>query len=107
MSNRSSRVDPESFVRDAYSIAERMDLEGWKALFADNGIFTDESVGITYRGPNEWDYPVRNSGTAFADMHRGLYDLWTVGENRHRPAGSPGHPYWPARDSVRNHPPNG
>jgi ketosteroid isomerase-like protein len=80
MSNRSSIVDPESFVRDAYSIAERMDLEGWKALFADDGIFTDESVGITYRGPNEWDYPVRNYGTAFADMHRELYDLWTVGE---------------------------
>ena len=80
MSNWSGRVDPESFVRDAYSIAERMDLEGWKALFADDGIFTDESVGITYRGPNEWDYPVRNYGTAFADMHRELYDLWTVGE---------------------------
>jgi hypothetical protein len=40
-------------------------------------------------------------------MHRELYDLLDRGRNRHRPAGSPGHPYWPARDSVGNHPPNG
>jgi len=74
-----SRVDPESFVREAYAIAERKDLEGWKSLFADDGIFTDNSVGITYRGP-DLDYPVRNYGTAFAGMHREIYDLWTVGD---------------------------
>jgi ketosteroid isomerase-like protein len=80
MSDRSTTFDPESFVREAYATAERMDLEGWKSLFNDDGIFVDESVGITYRGPGEWDYPVRNYGTAFADMHRELYDLWTVGD---------------------------
>jgi hypothetical protein len=48
-------------------------------LFADDGVFIDESVKITYTGPNDWDYPVRNYGTAFADMHRELYDLLTVG----------------------------
>jgi ketosteroid isomerase-like protein len=74
-----SRVDPESFVREAYAIAERKDLKLWKSLFADDGIFTDNSVGITYRG-GELDYPVRNYGTAFADMHREIYDLWTVGD---------------------------
>lgn len=79
MSHPSAEFDPASFVRDAYAIAERMDLEGWKSLFNDDGIFIDESVGITYRGPGEWDYPVRNYGTAFADMHRELYDMWTVG----------------------------
>jgi steroid delta-isomerase-like uncharacterized protein len=79
MANGSSRFDPESFVREAYAIAERKDLEGWRSLFADDGIFTDESVGITYKGPRELDYPVRNYGTAFADMHREVYDLWTVG----------------------------
>jgi SnoaL-like polyketide cyclase len=47
-------------------------------IFTDDGIFTDQSVGITYRGPGEWAYPVRNYGTAFGDMHRELYDLWTV-----------------------------
>jgi ketosteroid isomerase-like protein len=79
MSPANSTFDPESFVREAYATAERMDIEGWKSLFLDDGIFIDESVQRTYRGPHEWDYPVRNYGTAFADMHRELYDLWPVG----------------------------
>jgi ketosteroid isomerase-like protein len=80
MSDPSKKFDPETFVREAYAIAERMDLEGWTSLFTDDGIFTDQSVRITYRGPGEWAYPVRNYGTAFADMHRELFDLWTVGD---------------------------
>src|SRR5580658_10208286 len=80
MSSSSQRFDPESFVREAYAIAERLDLEGWKSLFADDGIFVDESVKVTYKGPDELDYPVRNYATAFADMHRELYNLWTVGD---------------------------
>jgi ketosteroid isomerase-like protein len=79
VSNGNSSFNPENFVREAYAIAERKDLEGWKSRFTDDGIFTDESVGTTYRGP-ELDYPVRNYGTAFADMHRELYDLWTIGD---------------------------
>ena len=79
MSPANSTFDPERFVREAYAIAERMDLNEWKSLFADDGIFIDESVQRTYRGPNELDYPVRQYGTAFADMHRELYDLWPVG----------------------------
>jgi ketosteroid isomerase-like protein len=72
--------DPERFVREAYAIAERRDLEEWKSLFADDGVFIDESVKITYqgRGPKGWDYPVRQYGAAFADMHRELYDVWSV-----------------------------
>jgi ketosteroid isomerase-like protein len=81
MPDNNQRFDPERFVREAYAIAERMDLDGFRSLFADDGIFIDESVKITYKGsgPNGWDYPVRNYGTAFADMHRELYDFWTVG----------------------------
>jgi ketosteroid isomerase-like protein len=79
MSDKPQRFDPEAFVREAYAIAERKDLEGWKALFAADGVFIDESVKATYSGPADWDYPVRNYGTAFADMHRELYDFWTVG----------------------------
>ena len=56
-----------------------MDLKGWKSLFADDGIFTDQSVGVTYQGP-DLDYPVRQYGTAFGDMHRELYNFWTVGD---------------------------
>jgi len=78
MPNGSGQFDPERFIREAYATAERMDLEGWKSLFADGGIFIDQSVGVTYQG-SELDYPVRQYGTAFADMHRELYDLWTVG----------------------------
>jgi hypothetical protein len=70
VSSRRSKFEPASFVREAYAIAERMDLEGWKSLFADDGTVTAESVGITYRRLNEWDYPARNYETAFADMHR-------------------------------------
>jgi steroid delta-isomerase-like uncharacterized protein len=80
MSDPSTKFDPETFVREAYAIAERMDLEGWTSLFTDDGIFTDQSVRITYRGPDEWAYPVRNYGTAFADMHRELFDVWTMGD---------------------------
>lgn len=79
MSDVSRTFDPEAFVREAYAIAERMDLEAFKSLFAHDGLFIDESVKITYTGPNDWAYPVRNYGTAFADMHRELYDFWTIG----------------------------
>lgn len=79
MSDKNKSVDPETFVRNAYAIAERMDLEGWKSLFADDGVFIDESIKTTYRGPAEWDYPLRKYHTAFADMHRELYDFWSVG----------------------------
>jgi ketosteroid isomerase-like protein len=79
MSNTSQSFDPGSFVREAYAIAERLDLEGWKSLFADDGVFIDESVKVTYKGPAELDYPVKQYATAFADMHRELYNVWTVG----------------------------
>jgi ketosteroid isomerase-like protein len=78
MSSTNHSFDPQSFVREAYAIAERLDLEGWKALFADDGIFVDESVKVTYKGP-DLDYPVRQYATAFGDMHRELYNLWNVG----------------------------
>ena len=79
MPTSKKNFDPETFVREAYATAERMDLKGWKSLFADDGIFTDQSVGVTYQGP-DLDYPVRQYGTAFGDMHRELYNFWTVGD---------------------------
>jgi ketosteroid isomerase-like protein len=71
--------DPEAFVRNAYATAEKMDLMGWKSLFAEDGTFTDQSVRVTYQGA-DLDYPVRQYGTAFGDMHRELYNFWTVGD---------------------------
>jgi ketosteroid isomerase-like protein len=79
MSEDSRSFDPEAFVRNAYAIAERMDLEGWKSLFAEDGVFIDESIKATYKGPAELDYPLRKYHAAFADMHRELYDVWSVG----------------------------
>ena len=65
-------------VRNAYAVAERKDLDGWINLFTPDGEFTDNSVGITYRG-RELAEPVRNYGTAFSNMHRELYRIYADG----------------------------
>jgi hypothetical protein len=77
MPNPKDTFDTEAFIREAYARAERMDLEGWKSSFTDDGIFTDNSIGVTYKGP-DLDYPVRQYGTGFNEMHRELYDMWTI-----------------------------
>jgi ketosteroid isomerase-like protein len=64
-------------VRNAYAVAERKDLEGWISLFTPDGAFTDNSVGVTYRGRSLAD-PVRNYGTAFSNMHRELYRIYST-----------------------------
>jgi ketosteroid isomerase-like protein len=79
MPDGSLSFDPETFVREAYALAERMDLEAWRACFVDGGIFVDNSIGVTYSKREDLDYPVRQYGTAFGDMHRELYNFWTVG----------------------------
>jgi ketosteroid isomerase-like protein len=71
----------EAFVRQAYALAEVKDLTGWVACFNPDGVFVDESVGVTYRGPSEVGKPVENYGTAFSDMHRELYDVYVAGAN--------------------------
>jgi SnoaL-like domain len=63
--------DNVAAVRNAYSVAERKDLEGWINLFTPDGVFVDNSVGATYRGRALAD-PVRNYSTAFSNMHREL-----------------------------------
>lgn len=107
MSDKPAKFDPEAFVREAYAIAERMDLEGFKALFAADGVFIDESVKTTYTGPQGWDYPVRNYGTAFHDMHRELYDFWTVGNTVFVRLALQGTHYRASSNAVWNHLGNG
>ena len=68
----------EEFVRRAYDIAEQKDIAGWKACFNPDGVFMDNSVGITYRAPDEVAEPVENYGAAFSNMHRELYDIYVV-----------------------------
>jgi ketosteroid isomerase-like protein len=67
--------DNVAAVRNAYEVAERKDLEGWINAFALDGVFTDNSVGVTYSGRGLAE-PVRNYGTAFSNMHRELYRIY-------------------------------
>jgi ketosteroid isomerase-like protein len=71
--------DNVAAVRHAYEIAEFKDLEGWIDLFTPDGVFTDNSVGITYQRRGLAD-PVRNYGTAFSNMHRELYQIYSDGK---------------------------
>jgi ketosteroid isomerase-like protein len=71
----------EDFVRHAYELAEVMDIPAWIACFNSDGVFVDESVGMTYTGPDEVAFPVENYGGAFSDMHRELYDVYVRGED--------------------------
>jgi ketosteroid isomerase-like protein len=72
-------LNSEQVVRKAYQIAEDMDLTGWVAAFTEDGTFTDESIGVTYRGPDELPVQVENYKRAFPDMHRELYQMYVSG----------------------------
>jgi ketosteroid isomerase-like protein len=73
-------LDNEQIVRKAYQIAEDKDLKGWVAAFTGDGTFTDESIGVTYRGPDGLPVQVENYARAFPDMHRELYRLYVSGD---------------------------
>ena len=70
--------DNVAAVRNAYAVAERKDLEGWINLFTPDGVFTDNSAGVAYRGRALADVG-RNYGTAFSNMHRELYRIYVDG----------------------------
>jgi hypothetical protein len=42
----------EAAIRKAYQFAENKDVVGGVNCFTKDGTFTDESIGVTYRGPN-------------------------------------------------------
>ena len=69
----------EEFVRNAYAIAEVKDIEGWIDCFVSDGVFVDNSVAVTYRGPDV-SKPVEYYGAAFSVMHRELYDVYVTGD---------------------------
>ena len=76
-------MNNEQIIRNAYAVAEKVDIKGWVDCFTPDGTFTDMSIGVTYRGP---EGPTGVSKTvevfakAFPDMHRDLYRFVTVGE---------------------------
>jgi ketosteroid isomerase-like protein len=70
----------EEFIRHAYAVAEVHDIPGWIDLFNPDGVFIDESVGVTYNGHGEVGMVVQNYATAFSDMHRELHDVYVTGD---------------------------
>jgi ketosteroid isomerase-like protein len=73
-------ADNEQIIRQAYKTAENKDLEGWVAAFTEDGTFTDESIGVIYRGPDELSKTVEIYARAFPDMHRELYRFYVTGD---------------------------
>jgi ketosteroid isomerase-like protein len=76
----SSTSENERFIRNAYRVAEEEEVGAWIACFNEDGTFTDESIGVTYRGPREVGLPVTIMATAFPDIHRELISVYTSGD---------------------------
>ena len=70
----------EAAIRRAYQVAEDKDVAGWVNCFTERGTFTDESIGVTYRGPKELGRTGEIYATAFPDMHRVLYQVYAIGD---------------------------
>jgi len=45
-----------------------------------DGTFTDQSIGVTYRGPDELGRTVETYAKAFPDMHRETVQLYVIGD---------------------------
>jgi ketosteroid isomerase-like protein len=71
----------EKFVRNAYQVAEDVDVAGWIALFTEDGTFTDNSIPYTYRGEKELGKTVEVYAKAFPDMHRELHQVYVAENN--------------------------
>jgi choline dehydrogenase-like flavoprotein/predicted ester cyclase len=69
----------EAAIRKAYQVAENRDVAGWVNCFTETGTFTDESIGVTYRG-QEPGRTVETYAAAFPDMHRELYRFYEAGD---------------------------
>ena len=72
--------DNEKIIRAAYQVAEEQDVAGWVAAFTEDGTFTDMSIPLTYRGPDELGRTVEVYAKAFPDMHRELERFYVTGD---------------------------
>ena len=70
----------ETAIRNAYQVAENKDVAGWIRCFTPTGTFTDQSIGVTYRG-QELGSTVEVYATAFPDMHRELFRFYVSGDD--------------------------
>ena len=73
-------TENERFIRKAYQIADAQNVAGWVACFNEDGTFTNESIGVTYRGRQEVGIPVEIFARAFPDMRRALQDVYVSGD---------------------------
>jgi len=73
-------MNNEQIIRRAYQVAEDKDIPAWIACFTPDGTLTDESAGVTYRGPKELGQIVEIYARAFPDMHRELYRFFVDGD---------------------------
>jgi hypothetical protein len=71
-------LENEKHIRKAYQAAEEKDVEAFIGCFTNDGTFTDQSIGVTYRGTNIGE-TVINYAMAFPDMHRELYHIYSTG----------------------------
>ena len=74
-------ADNQAIIRRAYNIAEERDVPAWIAAFTEDGIFTDQSIEVEYRGPSELGKTIENYATAFPDMHREIFQMYPSGDN--------------------------
>jgi ketosteroid isomerase-like protein len=72
--------DNKEIIRRLYRLAEDKDVPGFVNAFTSDGTFTDESIEVVYRGPNIGK-TVEIYATAFPDMHRELYQMYSAGNN--------------------------
>src|SRR5208282_5191397 len=74
-------TEKEKFIRALYQAAEgKGNADDFVSRFTEDGTFTDESAGVTYRGPTELRKSLQIYGSAFPDMHRELYNVYVAGD---------------------------
>jgi ketosteroid isomerase-like protein len=72
--------DNEESIRRVYQLAEVKDVAGFVGAFTDDGVFTDQSIQVSYVGPDEIGLTVDVYAKAFPDMHRELYQFYSTGD---------------------------
>jgi steroid delta-isomerase-like uncharacterized protein len=74
---RTVSAENEKAVRNLYELAEVKDIDAFVDCFTEDGVFTDQSIAVAYRGRAIGDTVV-NYATAFPDMHRELFQFYSV-----------------------------
>ena len=68
----------EQLIRKLYQVAEEQKIQEFTDLFTEDGVFFDASAGKEYRGA-DIGKTVAIYAKAFPDMHRELYNFYSVG----------------------------